>query len=110
MSFPVHTGSGSYVISDSSVIRGKQTALDAQTLLDEVSTSVSPTTPSPPKGYKGPVCPKCGDYRLRVLSAGSTEAAEFTEPTHRAATKALGRPILKLPNRLVCPCGNRFVV
>lgn len=105
MAFPVHTKSGSYVISDSSIVRGKQTALDAQAQLDSGGKVAAV-----PKGYKGPVCPSCGDYKLRALSSGNTETAEFAEPTHRAATKALGRPIRKLPNQYVCRCGKRFVV
>lgn len=60
--------------------------------------------PSTPEGYKGPLCPKCGDYRIRVLSA-EREAAESQEPTHR---KAVGVKIL--PALYVCPCGKRFSV
>ena len=92
--FPVYAKDGVYVISDSSLVKGKQAAIEAQAAIDGVTL--------PPKGYKGPLCPKCGDHRVRQLSA-SREAAECLEPTHR---KAMG--VKMLPALYVCPCGKRW--
>lgn len=96
MSFPVHTSEGVYVISDASKVKGKQAALAAESRLRSKGVA------RVPKGYKGPVCPKCGDYRIRQLSA-AREAAECLEPTHR---KAVG--VKMLPALYVCPCGKRW--
>lgn len=94
MSFPVYIENGVYVISDSNKVKGKQAAIEAQAVLNG--------TTAVPKDYKGPICPKCGDYRVRQLSAGR-EAAECLEPTHR---KAVG--VKMLPALYVCPCGKRW--
>lgn len=96
MAFPVHAGDGVYILSDSSEIKGKQTAIVAEGRLGKVQT------PKRPSYYKGPICPKCGDYRIRELAA-SREAAESREPTHR---KAVG--VKTLPALYVCGCGKRW--
>jgi len=61
MAFPVHAADGVYILSDSSKVRGKQTAIDAQ----EKLTPGSPV----PKGYKGPLCPRtgCGSANIRAI-------------------------------------------
>ncbi len=99
MSFPVYARDGVYILSDSSKVKGKQAAIDAEANLPygEVKSQA-------PEDYDGPTCPKCGDYRIRVLSA-EREAAECREPTHR---KAVG--VKMIPALYVCPCGKRFSV
>ncbi len=98
MSFPVYARDGVYILSDSSKVKGKQVAIEAESKLSGI------TVPEAPEDYKGPLCPKCGDHRIRVLSA-VREAAECREPTHR---KAVG--VRMIPALYVCPCGKRFSV
>ena len=100
MSFPVYINDGVYVISDSSKVKGKQAAIEAENKLKIASGTAAGI--EVPKGYKGPICPKCGDYRVRQLSA-VREAAECLEPTHRAA---IG--VKMLPALYACPCGKRW--
>lgn len=101
MAFPVYVGGGVYVLSDSSKVKGKQTAKAAEGKL-----GTSNETPEVPKDYKGPICPRCGDFRVKVLAA-AREAAESREPTHRAAVG-----VKMLPAQYICGrvgCGMRWI-
>lgn len=98
MGFPVYVTDGVYILSDARKVKGKQAAIEEESKLSGI------TVPDAPKDYKGPTCPKCGNYRIRVLSA-EREAAECREPTHR---KVVG--VKMLPALYVCPCGKRFSV
>lgn len=131
MDYPNHVGNGVYELSDGERVRGKQAAIESesalvpkrtldnvfedlealevsegvQELFQEACTLLSPKVsdaPTIPKDYKGPTCPKCGEYRVRQLSAGR-EAAESLEPSHR---KAVG--VKMLPALYACPCGKRW--
>jgi len=110
MSFPEHIGGGTYELSDGTHIRGKQTAIEGEVALGDThpSAALEPFKDKPEA--LGPTCPRCGESgNIRVLSAGGTETAEFAEPSHRAETKRLSRPILTLPSQYVCgACGKRF--
>lgn len=108
MPFPVHTKSGVYVISDSSLVRGKQKAIAAQADLDEEaadSVGISLHSATVPANYKGPICPRCGGYQCRAIRSHPVEAAGFAEPSHRAANPT--RPLL--PRYYSCGgCGKRW--
>jgi hypothetical protein len=61
MSFPAYSSSGYYILSDSTKIKGKQAAIEAQERLTP--------TKAVPEGYRGPVCPRagCGSANIRAL-------------------------------------------
>jgi len=101
--FPVHARKGVYILSDASKVQGKQAALTAEGRLQKESRlQNSEEVTGVPKGYKGPICPRCGNHRVRQLSA-SMEAAECLEPTHRKVTG-----VKMLPELYACPCGKRW--